>query len=293
MRNDFVADDIVIASRNDLEAALTTIARAHRMVFFAGLPGVGKSLLIRELARVAHGMGRDVHFLQWDGVRPSFESPAIRTRYPERDGVTHPVVRMAIGLWVRAAVVRWHQAHQSSPGILIGEVPLIGNRLVELAQVHADDAEPLLAGPGTLFVTPVPSVAVRAAIESARERTFARPGHPREGTDAPPKVLHELWLDTRALAVQIGAVAPVADVAASFDPQMYAAVYRHLLRRRKAVTVRVDVLLEQGTSVYDVAVEATDIIPRGDEAAGILTRLEREHTTAEIEHKVSRWFHSI
>ena len=32
---------------------------------------------------------------------------------------------------------------------------------------------------------------------------------------------------------------------------------------------------------YDLAVEATDIIPTGDEAAEILARLEREHTTAE------------
>jgi len=293
MRNDQVADDIVIGSRNDLEAALTSMARAHRMVFLAGLPGVGKSLFIRELARVAHGMGRTVHFLQWDGVRPSFESPAVLARYPEHDGVTHPVVRMAIGQWVREAVVRWHQAHHGSPGILIGEAPLIGNRLVELAQVHSDDAEPLLAGRGTLFVTPVPSVAVRAAIESARERTFARPAHPRESTDAPLNVLHELWLDTRALAVEIGAAAPVSDGPPPFDPQVYAAVYRHLLRRRRAVTVLVNVQLGQSTSVYDLAVEATDVTPTAGETAEILARLEREHTTAGIEQRVSRWFHSI
>jgi MoxR-like ATPase len=64
MRYDFMADDILIASRNDLEAALTSMARAHCMVFIAGLPGVGKSLFIRELARVAHGMGRNVYLLQ-------------------------------------------------------------------------------------------------------------------------------------------------------------------------------------------------------------------------------------
>jgi hypothetical protein len=288
-----VTDDIVIASQRDLEAALTSMARAHRMVFFAGLPGVGKSLFIRELARVAHGMRRNVNLLQWDVVRPSFASHAILARYPERDGVTHPVVRKAIGRWVRKAVVRWHQGHGSSPDMLIGEVPLIGNRLVELAQVHPDDAEPLLAGPETAFVTPVPSAPVRAMIESARERTFANPAHLREGADAPPDVLRELWLETRALAVEIGAAAPVADGAAAFDPQAYAAVYRHLLRRRNAVTVRVNVQLEQNTSVYDLAVEATDITPTEDEAAEILTRLEREHTTAETEHAVARWFHSI
>ena len=288
-----MTDDIVVTSRSDFEAALASMARAHRMVFFSGLPGVGKSLFIRELARVAHAMGRNVHLLQWDVVRPAFESRAILARYPERDGATHPVVRKAVGRWVRKAVIRWHREHGSSSDILIGEVPLIGNRLVELAQVHADEAEPLLAGPETLFVTPVPSAPVRAAIERARERTSAKPVNPRESADAAINVLRELWLDTRMRAVEMGAAAPATEAEPPFDPEAYAAVYRHLLRRRQAITVRMDVELEQNASVYDLAVEVSDMIPTAAEAAEIMTRLERDHTTAEIEADVARWFHSI
>ncbi|MET0683381.1 MAG: hypothetical protein ABWZ29_08585 [Casimicrobiaceae bacterium] len=288
-----MTDDIVVASQNDFEAVLASIARAHRMVFISGLPGVGKSLFIRELARVAHAIGRDTHLLQWDVVRLAFESRAILARYPDRDGATHAVIRKAVGQWVRKAVVRWHREHGRSSSMLIAEVPLIGNRLVELAQVHADDAEPLLAGPETLFVTPVPSAPVRAAIERARERTSANPANPRESADAAINVLQELWLDTRVRAVEIGAAAPAAEARPPFDPQAYAAVYRHLLRRRKALTVRMDVELESNASVYDLAVEATDIVPSADEAAEILMRLEREHTTAEIESDVARWFQSI
>jgi hypothetical protein len=288
-----VADDLVISSQRDLEAALSAMALAHRMVFFAGLPGVGKSLFIREMASAAHAIGRAVHFLQWDVVRPSFESQANLERYPERDGVTHPQVRMAIGQWGREAVLRWHRAHSDSQSILVGEVPLIGNRLIELAQVHADDVEPLLAGPDTLFVTPVPSVPVRAAIERARERTFANPAHPHESADAPPGLLRQIWLDTQALAVEIGAAAPLAGAPATFDPQAYAAVYRHLLRHRNAATVTVNTQLPQRTSVYDLPVEATYLFPTDDEVAGILKRIERDHTAAEVEHHVSRWFQSI
>jgi hypothetical protein len=288
-----VTDDIVVASRSDFEAALASIARAHRMVFFSGLPGVGKSLFIRELARVAHAMARTVHLLQWDVVRPAFESRAILARYPERDGATHPVVRKAAGRWVREAVVRWHRDHGSSSEMLIGEVPLIGNRLVELAQVHEDGAEPLLAGPETLFVTPVPSVSVRAAIERARERTSANPVNPRESADAAINVLQELWRDTRMRAVEMGAAEPATEAEPPFDPQAYAAVYRHLLRRRHAITVWMDLQLEQKASVYDLAVAASDMIPTAAEAAEILTRLERDHTTAEIESDVARWFDSI
>src|SRR6187401_1123619 len=122
------------------------------MVFVAGLPGVGKSLFIRELARAAHAAGRTVHLLQWDVVRLAFASPSIDARYPERDGITHAVIRKAVGRWARAAVLRWYRAHHASTHILIGEVPIIGNRLLELVQVQDNEAEPLLAGIDALFI---------------------------------------------------------------------------------------------------------------------------------------------
>ena len=289
-----MADDIEIASRDGLDTALAGMARAQRMVFFAGLPGVGKSLFIRELARVAHAMGRDVHLLQWDVARPSADSNALLARYPERNGVSHAMVRMVIGRWARGAVVRWDREHRGSSALLIGEVPLIGHRLLELAQVHADDAEPLLAGAEALFVTPVPSPSVRAAIEQARGRTFRSPAHPRERADAPPDVLMQIWLETHALAVALGAApAPLADTPAPYDPQAYAAVFRHLLRHRRAVTVRMNATLGEGASVYDVAVEATDLVPKEEEIADLVARLEREYSPVEIEQRVARWFHTV
>jgi hypothetical protein len=283
--------DVVIASPGDLETALDSLARRHRMVFFAGLPGVGKSLFIRELARVAHGMGRTVHSLQWDVARPAFLSPAILARFPERDGVAHPIVRKGVGRWVRQAVLRWHREHERSASMLIGEVPLIGHRLVELVQVHADDAEPLLADAKTLFATPVPSVQVRAAI--ARARTFANPTNPRESADADIDIVQASWAEIHALAVDLGAAASIAAGRPPFDPRAYAAVYRHLLRRRNALTVHVDVELAQAASVYDHAVEVTDIVPTEAEADSIVARLEREHTETEIEAEVARWARSI
>lgn len=167
------------------------------MVFVAGLPGVGKSLFIRELARAAHRAGRTVHLLQWDVARTAFATPAIDARYPERDGVTHAVIRKAIGQWARGAVLRWAREHDAAH-ILIGEVPLVGNRLLDLAQVQTDDAEPLLAGPDTLFVTPVPSIAVRAVIEGARGRTSATRSPARRRRRAAQRVTNDLAGSTRA-----------------------------------------------------------------------------------------------
>ncbi len=285
--------DRVIASRDDLDAALDWIARGRRMVFFAGLPGVGKSLYIRELARVAHALGRRVHSLQWDVARPSFVSPNIAARYPDRDGIAHPMVRKGVGQWVREAVLRWHRETDGGTSVLIGEVPLIGHRLLELVQVHDDDLEPLLRDARTLFVTPVPSAPVRAAIEQARARTFENPSNPRESEDAPVDVVRESWNEVRALAVALGFAEAVGSTAPPFDPNAYAGVYRHLLRNRNALTLHVDVKLEQTASVYDHEIEVTDILPTHAEAEAIIARLGREFTLPEIEAEVLRWAQSI
>ncbi len=285
--------DIVIAGESDLDAALAPLARVQRMVFFAGLPGVGKSLFIRQLALAGNAAGRTVHLLLWDVARSAFESPAILARYPERDGVTHAVIRKAVGQWARAAVLRWHHEHTGHAHILIAEAPLIGNRLLELAQKQSDDAEPLLAGHDAVFVTPVPSVAVRAVIERTRGRTFASPAHAREAADAPPNVLQMLYQEVHALAIELGAATPVLGGPAPFDPQAYAAVYAHLLRHRHAVTLWVDVQLQRPGSVYDRNVPAPEVVPAAEEAAAILARLEQEHTPTQIEHDVTNWFKTV
>ena len=48
------------------------------LVFFAGLPGVGKSLLLQQMTLMALAAGRRVTLLQWDVARQPFETP----RYP-------------------------------------------------------------------------------------------------------------------------------------------------------------------------------------------------------------------
>lgn len=284
--------DVVVATPRDLDAALGRMARAQRMVFVAGLPGVGKSLFIRELARAAHAAGRTVHLLQWDVVRPAFVSPEVDARYPEKDGVTHAVIRKAVGLWSRGAVLRWHAEHPDVRHMLIGEVPIIGNRLLELAQAQEDEAESLLAGEGALFITPVPSVAVRAAIARARGQTFSNPTHPRESADAPPALMDAAWDEVHALAAAIGAAPPV-DGPAPFDPSAYATVYRHLLRHRHALTLWVNVQLEQRASVYDLNMTAHELVPAPGEAAAILARLERESPVDQIERDVASWFERV
>ena len=92
---------------------------AQRMVFLAGLPGTGKSLLVHQLAHVGRGAGRRVHLLQWDVARPVFEASPAGRRYPLADGVTHGLIRKAAGLWVRRALVRWNKDHPDAEDLLV------------------------------------------------------------------------------------------------------------------------------------------------------------------------------
>jgi hypothetical protein len=286
------AREAVIAHQQDLDATLALNVRAQRIVCVSGLPGVGKSLFVRELARAAHAAGRTVHLLQWDVVRLAFATPEIEARYPERDGITHAVIRRAVGEWARGAVLRWHRAHPSSH-ILIGEVPLIGHRLLELVQVHADDVERVLAGEDTLFIMPVPSAVVRGVIADARGGTNATPAHARESADASPSIVQSSWQEIHSLAASIGAATPSRDRQVPYDSQTYAAVYRHLLRHRHTLTLWVDVQLEPRSSVYDLDVAARELAPTADETAAVFARLAREYTTQQIEDAAARWFDTV
>jgi hypothetical protein len=287
-----VVDDVVIASEPALRALLATLARTKRMVFFAGLPGVGKSLLIRELAHAAHEVGRRVHVLQWDIVRLAFVSPVTEARYPDQRGQTHPMLRRAIGRWARRRVLSWDRDHDRTH-ILIGEAPLVGGRLLDLAQVQADDAEALLGGPDVSFIAPVPSIATRSTIERARSRTFGNPAHPRERADAPSQVLQRVWQEVHALAVTIGAAEASAAEPIPFDPKSYAAVYRQLLRHRSTLMLWMDAHLEPSGSVYDLHSVTDELIPNAAEASLSIEQLEREITVAEAEQSVASWFHTV
>jgi hypothetical protein len=269
---------VLIADDPPLFAALAALARDARLVFFAGLPGTGKSLLVHQLAHLAHARGRRVHLLQWDVARPAFEASDAGRRYPQDRGVTHGVIRLAVGRWARAAVARWHARHPGPEHLLLGETPFIGHRLIELARPAGDEAEPLLASPATTFVIPVPSRALREHLVAERARRTRQPLHPREREDAPPEVLQALW---RELA---GAAMP-------YDPVVYQHAYQRLLRHRRAEALPLHVRLQtDGVSAYDFRIDAPDLVPTADEVDRFIREVETSHAgPGEVQRAIDGW----
>lgn len=272
---------------------LHELARTHRMLFIAGLPGVGKSLLLRELAEAAHRYRRPVYLLQWDVARRPFDAPALLARYPEVDDITHAALRKAAGLWARDAVAEWAAGHADDGALLAGEAPLIGHRFVELARPADDAAEPALAAAATRFLVPVPTVEVRRAIEAARAATTDRPRHERERADAVPNVLRLLWGELFDAASQLAAErgeAPPVD--AGYDPDTYLAVYTEALKRRNWEPLRVETALPpQSCSVYAVEAPAVDLAPSEAEAEAYVARMEREHPDLDaLRRETAAWW---
>jgi len=269
---------LILEADTALRQALEALAAEARLVFFAGLPGTGKSLLIHQLAHVAHARGRRIHLLQWDVARPVFEASRAGRRHPQVHGVTHGVIRLAVGRWARDAVARWHAAHPGVSDLLIGETPFIGHRLVELARPEQDAAEPALAGAWTRFVIPVPSRALREHVEAERARRARDPVHPREREDAPPSVLRDLW---RELAG--------ADIA--YDPMLYRRAYERLLVHRHAVVLPLESRLPTaGVSAYEFRVATTDLLPSPEEIAAAIHDIETRYPDPRaLQREIDGW----
>jgi hypothetical protein len=265
----------------------------RRMVFVAGLPGTGKSLLVHQLAHLADRERRSVHLLQWDVARPVFEASPAGRRYPMIDSVTHAVIRKAAGRWVRHALAAWNDRHAGAEHLLIGETPFVGSRFVELAQRLDDRAESLLAARSCRFVITVPSAEVRGHLEAERERRAASPLHPREREDAPPHMLRDLWRDLAAVARRLG-ITPGCDDdrEVMYDPAVYRRVYETILRHRNVEVVALDVILPtEKLSVYDYAVAPSGVVPTEADADDFIRQVERQYPDPlALEGEIARWW---
>lgn len=281
---------IILPPESNIYRLFDQIVAQRQMAFLAGLPGTGKSLLLNQLALMAQDAGRTVHLLQWDVTRSVFETAVNLTKYPEIDGVTHAAIRKAVGLWTRRGVAQWVKTYAGPDHFLLGEVPLIGNRLSELVYPLPDEAEAILAGELALFVVPVPSLAVRQVIETAREKSIARPQHEKERQDAQPNVLRLLWQEVAQVGHRLGFIErePAADMA--YDPVLYTAVYQHLLSYRHHEVLPVDTILHPSGSAYDLTITGTELAATPDEVEQIMQMIEQTYTDAELETAVSNWY---
>lgn len=266
---------------------LSGAVQSCKAIVFAGLPGVGKTLLLQQTALLSRAAGRPLHLLQWDIARQAFEAPGILARYPEVEGTTHAAIRKAVGLWVRGAVAEWGEAHRSDDALLLGEAPFVGNRLIELVWRESDAAESFLAARSTEFMIPAPTLMVRRAIEVMRAREIEQPRHAREAANAPPNVLTLLMQELRAAGAALGV--PGVRSEGGYDPDVYTAVYLRLLEHRHARALTIDECWPVVSSPYDLDIGVTELRPNPAEVAAALGRVEALGAL-ELERAVRQWY---
>jgi hypothetical protein len=283
-----VPAELILRTGSALLEDLSRAARDDRCVFFAGLPGVGKTLLVQQLALLAHGAGRRVHLLQWDVARLAFETPELLSRYPEVDGVTHAALRKAVGVWARDAVQLWDRSYPDRGDLLIGETPLIGSRLIELVRVRDDAAERVLRSARTEFLVPAPSQRVRAAIEEARGREMEQPTHAREVANAPLGLVRAQWS-------QVLEAASLLDIAprerpTEYEPGLYVAVYARLLCHRRHRVLSFDEVLVPRKSAYALEVPIRSELRPGVDEVNAAVAVVETWPPDRLATEVERWY---
>ena len=286
----------LIPEDSGLFRTIERLVETRKMVFLAGLPGTGKSLLLQQLAILASGRGRTPHLLQWDVCRlPFLTNARVEEHYHEVDGITHAGVRKAVGMWARRAVGTWTERHRGDRDILIGETPIIGNRLVELVRAEPDPVEPLLVdGKSTFFGIPTPSRQVRRLIETQRQERSVSPLHEREQGDARPGIMYALWEDLCAVALRFGLIDEGAcgKRTRAYDPDLYCDTYSALLKHRPSGRIDLDTpLATEGRSVYDLSAGQRDLVPSATEVEAAIRAMEdRYPRPGELEHSVDQWY---
>ena len=283
---------LILPPSSELYQKFSELVKEKRFIFVAGIPGVGKSLYVQQLALLAQRAGRSVHLFQYDVARMAFEGSEIGlTKYPEIDGVTQPMMRKAVGHWAREGVHLWHATYADPAHILIGEVPLVGNRLIELVQSIDDPLEPLLSGEMARFLVPIPSKAIRQKIEASRAASIANPRNAKEIKDAQPQVLQQNWRDVQMLGHLLGVGAHYAgDGTPPYEPAVYSAVFKHLLQHRPSEILEIDIDLKPSGSVYDLGGIISEPAASPEEVARIIAEVESRYTLESAAAAVETWY---
>lgn len=282
-------DHCIIPADHPIGQHFRAAVRNKKVVFVAGLPSSGKSLMLQQLAILADQQGRALHTMQWDAVRRSFETDLWLRAYPEVDDLTHPGIRKAVGLWVRTAIANWISEHRADTDILIAELPVVGGRLSELLQPMDDPAEAALSSSDVHFFVPVPTDDMRKVITGYRAQTFANPRNEQETKDAPIHIVEADWYAARQLHNRWQGIANDDTKDHLYSADIYRHVFERLLRFRNADILSVDRSFETQGSAYDRDAAVTELKASAAEVEATFAQLQKAFPGQSVVAAVETW----
>ncbi len=228
----------IIPTSSSVFKQLKEIAETSQVVVFSGLPGVGKSLYIREFQLIARSLDIPVDVIQWDIARKAFETPFIAKHFPMGEGTVHNGLKLIAGKWLIDEVDLWIEQYLKTKRILLVEAPLVGHRFIELVTRNSDnELEAVLNSTTTKVVMPIPSKQVRERIEEDRIRQVDESAKVWMG--AKPSVMLMLWKMTCEIANEFGKEIDLSGQP-PYDPDIYEFVFGQILKHRNFVSLKID-----------------------------------------------------
>ena len=136
----------------------------------------------------------------------------------------------------------------------------------------------------------MPSPQVRRFIESARDESTRQPRHEREKQDAQPNVLRAMWREIAQVGYNLGLTKLEPAEEPAYDPDLYTAVYRHLLQHRRLQLLPITTVLHPAGSAYDLTIGGTELSATPEEATQIIDQVERQFTPESLTAAVENWY---
>ena len=280
--------DNYIPESSPIFSSLMTVAEEAKIVVFSGLPGVGKSLYMREFRLMARSLSRPVDVIQWDVARKAFETEYVLAHYPMGEGTVHNGLKLMAGQWLKDELVLWSEEHAEDDRILLIEAPLVGHRFVELAmQSDSSQLESRLSDHTTQIIVPIPSSSVRAEIEAERARQVREDAKVWSG--AKPSVMLMLWKMTCEIGNELGLNVDM-DGQPPYDPEVYKFVFGQILKHRNFIPLMIDQLYEVPTQNESALHDDQSMQPTSDVADHYGQMIKENYTDLQIDEIVNRWY---
>lgn len=278
---------VIIPESSPLHETFSEIAQHARLVVFSGLPGVGKSLYIREFERIARAQGKEISMIQWDVARKAFETDFIMQHFPMGAGTVHNGLKIMAGNWLMDYLKSWYP-QVSDNELLIIEAPLVGHRFVELVHKNEDPGlEAFLASEKTRVLVPIPTKRVRTLIEEERARQVSEDAKVWSG--AKPSVMKQLWQDTCAIANKFGMDIDL-NGEVPYSDGIYEYVYAVILKHRHFEALLIDEIFEVPQEDESFLHKSDSIQASSVEADVYARQILEKYTSEEIDEITSNWY---
>jgi len=278
----------MIPSSSKIYQSLEALAQNSKLVAFTGLPGVGKSLYVKQFTKIVQKLNRPLTVIQWDMARKSFETPEIFKQFPMGDGTVHNGVKVSVGKWFVYEIDQWRMMHGFDDHLLLIEAPLVGHRFIELVTPSKDEQlEHFLSNEVCQIIAPIPSIELRKKIEA--DRMAQLDDNATQWIGAKPSVMLMLWKMICGIANEMGKEIEM-DGQPPYDPSIYEFVFSNILKHRHFVPLHVDEIFNIDISDESELAVTDSLVATAEQANYYAELVNQEYDESSLHELVNKWY---